>query len=128
MLRRFSTCTVETVCCFLPQCGQLKKHGKNQIKSKKTCFFLFLICFLNVFLICTFVQNYNRTGRFFWQKSVAKSATNSLKLIYRTCLKLNTMAKITICVNILACVSPFYCITHTNRRIKSYLRAIKSYE
>ena len=61
--RTFSTCTVETVCCFLPQCGQLKKHGKNQIKSKKTCFFLFLFCFLTVFLICTFVQNYNRTGR-----------------------------------------------------------------
>ena len=56
---------VETVCCFLPQCGQLKKHGKNQIKSKKTCFFLFLFCFLTVFLICTFVQNYNRTGRVF---------------------------------------------------------------
>ena len=37
---------VETVCCFLPQCGQLKKHGKNQIKSKKTCFFLFLFCLL----------------------------------------------------------------------------------
>ena len=63
--RNFSTCTVETVCCFLPQCGQLKKHGKNQIKSKKTCFFLFLFCFLTVFLICTFVQNYNRTGRNF---------------------------------------------------------------
>ena len=61
--RNLATCTVETVCCFLPQCGQLKKHGKNQIKSKKTCFFLFLFCFLTVFLICTFVQNYNRTGR-----------------------------------------------------------------
>ena len=42
----FSICTVETLCCFLPQCGQLKKHGKNQIKSKKTCFFLFLFCLL----------------------------------------------------------------------------------
>ena len=72
LTRNRTTCTVETVCCFLPQCGQLKKHGKNQIKSKKTCFFLFLFCllpagqwekFLTVFLICTFVQNYNRTGR-----------------------------------------------------------------
>ena len=51
---------------FVPQSGQLEKHGENQRKQKKTCFFLFLFCllpagqwekFLTVFLICTFVQN-----------------------------------------------------------------------
>jgi len=57
---------------FLPQCGQLKKHGKNKRKQKKTCFFLFLFCFLTVFLICTFVQNYNRTGRNFLLKAMTK--------------------------------------------------------
>ena len=67
--KKISNCTVETVCCFLPQCGQLKKHGKNQIKSKKTCFFLFLFCFLTVFLICTFVQNYNHTVRYILSKT-----------------------------------------------------------
>ena len=36
---------VEIVCCFLPQCGQLKKHGKNQIKSKENMFFLVFVLF-----------------------------------------------------------------------------------
>jgi hypothetical protein len=74
----FSTCTVETVCCFLPQCGQLKKHDKNQIKSKKTWFFLFLFCFLTVFLICTFVQNYNHTGR----KKLGNHSKSAMKMLY----------------------------------------------
>jgi hypothetical protein len=44
---------------FLPPSGQLKKHGENQRKQKKTCFFLFLFYFLTVFLIGALAQKEN---------------------------------------------------------------------
>ena len=57
---------------FFAAVRPIGKTKENIRKQKKTYFFLFLFCllpagqwekFLTVFLICTFVQNYNHTGR-----------------------------------------------------------------
>ena len=57
------SCTVKNVLLFFAAKRPIRKTKENMRKQKKTCFFLFLFCFLPVFLIGTLVQKYNCTYR-----------------------------------------------------------------